>query len=36
MYGINTNKVGFFSKKVKEGEVDAMPLPLLDLLPNMV
>jgi hypothetical protein len=29
-------KEEFFSKKVKEGEVDAMPLPVLDLLPNMV
>jgi hypothetical protein len=28
-------KQEFFSKKVEEGEVDAMPLPLVDLLLNM-
>jgi hypothetical protein len=29
-------KHSFFSKKVEEGEVDAMPLSLVDLLPNML
>jgi hypothetical protein len=38
MYGMASKqtKQEFFSKKVEEGKVDAMPLPFIDLLPNMI
>jgi hypothetical protein len=38
MYGMASTqtKQDFFSKKVEEGEVDTIPLPFIDLLPNML